>query len=271
MSPFRLISLHGVPRSGTSWLGKIFDTHPDVAYRFQPLFSYRFKGAIDANSPPNVIEDFLNQLYTVTDDEFILQKPQITRGAHPQILEKTYPPSVLVMKEVRYHYVIPALLKITPKIKIVGIVRHPCGVINSWLKTPREFRPEWDALTEWRDAPSKNQGHREEYYGFTKWKELTRLFLYLKQKYPEIFYLIRYESLVTQPEEETRNLLSFCDLDIHPQTQSFLKASQEQEVEDPDSVFRTSDVSERWKQELAVPIRETIITELYGTDLEVFL
>lgn len=31
-----LIMLLGAPRSGTSWLGKIFDSHPDVLYRHEP-------------------------------------------------------------------------------------------------------------------------------------------------------------------------------------------------------------------------------------------
>ena len=39
----RIISIHGVPRSGTSWLGQILDSSPKVRYKFQPLFSYAFK------------------------------------------------------------------------------------------------------------------------------------------------------------------------------------------------------------------------------------
>ena len=34
------VAIFGVPRSGTSWLGQIFNSSPMVAYRFQPLFSY---------------------------------------------------------------------------------------------------------------------------------------------------------------------------------------------------------------------------------------
>src|SRR5580658_4388008 len=32
----RVVLLLGAPRSGTSWLAKIFDSHPDVLYRHEP-------------------------------------------------------------------------------------------------------------------------------------------------------------------------------------------------------------------------------------------
>jgi Sulfotransferase family len=34
--PGGLILVLGAPRSGTTWLGKIFDSHPDVLYRHEP-------------------------------------------------------------------------------------------------------------------------------------------------------------------------------------------------------------------------------------------
>ncbi len=271
MHSFNTISLHGAPRSGTTWLGKIFDSHPDVAYRFQPLFSYRFKGAIDDNSRPEEVMKFLQQLYDENGDEFILQQRQIARRVQPNFVEKAQHPTVLVMKEVRYHYVIDSLLRTVPGIKIIGIVRHPCGAINSWLKTPREFLPEWDVISEWRNAPSKNQSRREEYYGFSKWKELAHLFLRLERTYPAAFRLIRYEDLVAQPHERVRELFEFCGLDMHAQVLSFLDESQQREVNDPDTVFRSSDVASRWKSELPVLIQDEISADLLGSDLEVFL
>jgi hypothetical protein len=162
-------------------------------------------------------------------------------------------------------------MRAAPDAKIVGIVRHPCAVINSWLKTPREFRPEWNAMVEWRDAASKNRGLREEYYGFTKWKELANQFLALRHNHPDAFYLVRYESLVADPESEIGKLFAFCGLDLHPQVREFLRASQQRDVDDPDSVFRTADVMQRWKSELPASIRETILAELHATDLETFL
>lgn len=32
----KTIFILGVPRSGTSWIGKMFDAHPDVLYRHEP-------------------------------------------------------------------------------------------------------------------------------------------------------------------------------------------------------------------------------------------
>lgn len=44
------IAIFGVPRSGTSWLGQLFNSSERVAYRYQPLFSYAFKGRLNENS-----------------------------------------------------------------------------------------------------------------------------------------------------------------------------------------------------------------------------
>ena len=44
------VAIHGVPRSGTTWLGSIFDSSPNVIYRNQPLFSYAFKSYLSEHS-----------------------------------------------------------------------------------------------------------------------------------------------------------------------------------------------------------------------------
>lgn len=271
MRDFNVISIHGAPRSGTSWLGKVFDSHPDVAYRFQPLFSYRFKNVISESSSTQEIEQFLEDLHAVENDEFILQLRQKKEGVHPESFIKTARSSALVMKEVRYHYLIRTLLERVSDIKIIGIVRHPCGVINSWLKTPREFSPQWNQLSEWRLAQSKNQYRKEEYYGFQKWLELATAFLDFSQQYPSSFRLVRYEELVENPLETVSDLFVFSGLSMHPQTEAFLVSSQAKEIEDPDTVFRLSDVAQRWKQELSPEIRDSILRETCDSRLQVFL
>jgi len=271
MHNFRVISIHGAPRSGTSWLGKIFDSHPDVAYRFQPLFSYRFKNAISENSSIEEVDQFFEDLYDIKNDEFILQQRQKSSGVHPKNFIKNSCPSALVMKEVRYHYLIKTMLTKVSGIKIIGVVRHPCGAINSWLKTPREFHPEWNQLREWRTAESKNQFRIEEYYGFEKWRELAATFLDLSLQYPSSFKLVRYEDMVEHPIKTISDLFAFAGLPMHAQTEEFLISSQAKEMEDPDTVFRLSDVAHRWKRELLPEISDAILHEVADSDLRIFL
>ena len=82
---------------------------------------------------------------------------------------------------------------------------------------------------------------------------------------------MRYESLVTHPQEQVRRLFAFCNLDMPLQVTDFLGHSQETEVEDPDTVFRLPSVADRWKRELPANIRDAILSDLRGSDLEAFL
>ena len=142
MTFHQVISIHGTPRSGTSWLGQIFEKHSRVIYRFQPLFAYRFRDRLSIDSSPEEIRTFLDELYQVTDDDFIAGKwPRLDNVQF--VPRSTYvkqdQPDVMVMKEVQYHYLIEKFMDAVPDMKIVGIVRNPCAVINSWIHNPKEF------------------------------------------------------------------------------------------------------------------------------------
>lgn len=73
-------------------------------------------------------------------------------------------------------------------------------MINSWLNAPKEFKKElgWEELEEWRYAPKKNSVGLEEFNGFEKWKEVAHLFEKLQIKFPDRFYLIKYDDLISK-------------------------------------------------------------------------
>ena len=64
-----VISLHGVPRSGTTWLQSIFEAHPNIKTIFQPLFSYAFKNKINYTSTKKEWKEFIYGMLE-TKDEF---------------------------------------------------------------------------------------------------------------------------------------------------------------------------------------------------------
>jgi hypothetical protein len=47
-----LLLVAGLPRSGTTWLGKIFDSHPSVLYRHEPDSIFRTRGIPAFNAAP---------------------------------------------------------------------------------------------------------------------------------------------------------------------------------------------------------------------------
>ena len=243
------VAIHSVPRSGSTWLGSIFDSHPKVAFRFQPLFSYAHKNQLNEISSLDDINRFFKDVFHSTD-EFVLQKEAIRNNKVPNFTKETI--SHIVYKEVRYHNILENLLSKDNKIKIVGLIRSPFSVTNSWLRAPKEFKKEldWTIEEEWKFAPKKNLNKPEEFNGYEKWKEAAFLFLKLKEEYPERFYLLNYNSLLTNKNAEVKDLFNFCGLEMTPQTKEFLSKSSESNDEDAYSVFKKKSKDDKWQKEL---------------------
>jgi hypothetical protein len=266
----RIISVHGAPRSGTTWLGQILNSSPRVKYKFQPFYSYAFRDRIDLiNKDRQGLIDFYNELYHC-HDVYIDRLEQIKNGISPEFMKNTTP-DLLVVKEVRFHFLIPHLLKNLDNIIFVTIVRNPCGALNSWRKAPREFWTEWNFKDEWRFAQSRNQFKPGEYYGFHRWKEANKLFLEMGKNYPEKFLIVKYEDLVNRPDIESRKLFSFCGVDLTDQTIDFINQSRTIHQDDVYSVFKGKQDLDSWKTELDAEIIEQVLNELKGTEFQRFL
>ncbi|WP_240377987.1 sulfotransferase family protein [Bacillus piscicola] len=265
-----IISIHGVPRSGTTWLGQILNSSDKVRYKYQPLFSYAFKDAINVRSAKEEINEFYKKLYYYEDD-FLDQKGQIAKGYSPSFKYKDENPPILMTKMVRYHYLIPQLLKNLENIKFLFIVRNPCSALNSWRNSPNEFPADIDFNSEWRFAQNRNEFKPEEYFGFEKWKEATKIFLEMNERYPNKVLIIKYEDLVKDPLKFIREIFEFCNLEIKEETISFLEQSRTQFHKDPYSVFKGKVDIEKWREQLDNNIAMKIYDELKGSEFEEFL
>jgi hypothetical protein len=264
------IAIHGVPRSGTSWIGEIINSSPNTLYRFQPLFSYALKDYLTIASTSDEIAEFFDAL-TECEDTFINQKEKRKNNEFP-IFKKgkiTY----IAYKEVRYINILFNLMRRADDVKLCGIIRNPCSVINSWLRAPREFRADlgWSETEEWRYALKKNLNKPEEYNGFEKWKEAANTFLELKKKYPKRVYIIKYGDMLLDPHAETEKLFSFVGLNVTAQTIEFLENSTKIANKSAYSVYRKNQKDNNWKKSLNDSISSEIISDLRGTHLEEFL
>lgn len=264
-----LVTIQGVPRSGTSWLGQIFKSSPAVALRFQPLFSYAFKNRLSPNSTREECLRFFGDILR-TKDPFVLQMDPNIHVDYPTFTESEAP-THLVMKEVRYNHILPNLMTVLPEIKVVGLVRHPCAVIDSWIHAPREFKPEWSVQEQWRSGALKNQGRSEECFGFDKWKEVALLFTELEKRHPDRMKVVRYADLNADPMATVQDLFRFCDLEFGPSTDAFIHSSRSTDGNDDNSVYRRARADIAWQKRLPANISKAILGELNGSVLARFV
>jgi len=264
------VALHGVPRSGTSWLGAILDSSKQVIYRNQPLFSYAFKSFLDENATNEKIDEFF-QAIAKSQDDFLLQNDGKQKRLIPNFDKDT--PTHIAYKEARYHHIIENMMLKDDSVKVLGIIRNPKSVLSSWIEAPKEFnKKEWNILKEWRYAPSKNNNCIEEFYGYQKWKEVAELFLKLRKRYPDRFYLIDYSQILNNTEEEVMHIFHFLKLNLGIQTLDFLNRGQKVDLsEEAYSVFRINQSDDKWKKSLPKEISQEIDEDLIGTKLEIFL
>jgi len=266
----KIISIHGGPRNGTSWLGQLFDSSPEVKHKWQPLFSDSFKDRVPFLKSKKDFKEYYDDLY-LFDDEFLDRTKQQASGSYPIFPIKSSNPEVLVTKHTRYHYLIQRQLELLTNIKFVAIVRNPCGTLNSFRKAPREFDPKWNFEHEWRFAQSKNLFMPENYFGFHRWKEYAKLFMEMEKLYPHSFILISYEELVNNTVELVQKLFDFCKIELSEQTESFIHDSKSIQNNDTYSVFKKNKDINDWKNELPAHIIEEVYLELKNTEFERFI
>jgi hypothetical protein len=264
-----IVTIAGVARSGTTWLGEILNSSPVVAYRFQPLFSYAFKDRVGINSTREEYEAFLRELY-VSDDPFLLQTDKRKSGVLPNF-PKNDSLEFLVMKKARYHYLHIRFLNYFPNLKLLAIVRNPCAVLASWMSNPKEFPIGSDPWQEWRLGDCKNQCKAENFFGFYKWREATNIFIDLQTMFPDRVRLVRYEDLVEDPTNISESLFRFVGLPFSDQTKRFLDESSKRHTDNPYAVYKNKDVKDNWKHKLDPRIVKDIEQELMGTNLEAYL
>ena len=168
MDSQRLIVVLGMPRSGTTWVGKIFDSHPETIYRHEPDSHGELKGVALAPSVDNVAH------YAQAIKQFVESLPGLRTGRvaakGPVFAKNYYDPLRLAIRRVAVatagvgvrfsrHYAVPdfidpklaatlplvwksiasvprlgVLARALPDASFIHVVRHPCGYVASRLR-----------------------------------------------------------------------------------------------------------------------------------------
>ena len=264
-----VVWLSGMPRSGTTWLGQILASHPDIRLKHCPLFSYEFRDRCNESSDRS---DWLNLLHEVYHQSgpFLDQEHLRSKGLVPQFQNKAVAPRVLAIKSNRFHHLSRNIIELVPEVRWIAVVRHPAATIHSWITNATEFPANADPATEWRTGACRKSGPGE-FWGFNDWLTVTKSQLALSREFPDRVHLLRYDSFDLQPMVSTLKLFTWLGLDVDPQVEDFVAKSQALHSDNKRSVFKKPGNSSRWQRELDENIRHEIEETCVRENLADFL
>ncbi|MBS0640412.1 MAG: sulfotransferase [Proteobacteria bacterium] len=172
------ILILGAPRSGTTWLAKIIDSHPDVLYRHEPDETLPSPPVVTADLLPGLLSRWIADRTprSVTKRPFF---PKSWQGAAGRTVRTLWaaaagaasrlprpfsapagwripdfasgPPVKVALKSVRWVQGAPVLARTLPASRIIFILRHPCGQVASVMRGNRQKR--FDLRTTGTDMP----------------------------------------------------------------------------------------------------------------------
>lgn len=165
-----LIIISGLPRSGTTWLGKLFDSHPRVLYRHEPdsVFPLKWLPTVISNAAAHDtarLRAFVAQIPNMRDAKVSASQPVFAKaylpplqrmlseqalrlvklgsalGGNVQTPSFCLPPPdkdyVLVWKTIESAGRLGFFLRALPALRIIHILRHPGGTLSSRLRGKR--------------------------------------------------------------------------------------------------------------------------------------
>lgn len=199
-----LIFIISQPRAGSTLLQRILSSHPEIYttaepwIMLHPMYALRRKGLwaeYDVCLAHNALEDFLKGLPhgQVSYIEAIRQMYiSLYKGALNST-GKTY----FLDKTPRYYFIIPELYRLFPKAKYIILLRNPLAVLASMLNT--WVKDDWCLLSQYRyDLLAAPQ-----------------LLLEGADLLADKGITVHYEELVSTPEEITKRLCSYLNLEFN--------------------------------------------------------
>lgn len=155
----KICGIFGTGRSGSTWLGSILNSQPEVVYRFEPFHRLRDRseliGAITRGESEDLSDEVLRQVYSILiQADPAIEKPPFFHkdnikpgrdllwpvarklGIASRLFSHLYTPRgnpSLVFKEVDLESMMANMLHHTA-IPVVYLIRHPFGVISSLLE-----------------------------------------------------------------------------------------------------------------------------------------
>lgn len=307
------VAIVGLMRSGTTWIGKVLDSSPNVVYLHEPDYVKRIPcvpyttNAEDAESWTPFIKEYVSQLRTACAARSYLKQPSFRKAFAKTFLDQVYCASFssllrsdqiknrlgmspvsrtwprcvenadfLVWKSVEQTGNIGCILRALPEQKLLHIVRHPCGFVDSVLRGQKGKLLQ-GGVPAYEDVGIFDYVSRTKFaiklgLRLCDWKALTETerlayeWLLLNEQAIDDgeeldnYKLVYFDEFCLDPFGYGQELFEFAGIPFGPQTEKFLRDSSGSKSERYYSVARNSEtVPRKWEKRLPRESIEQIV------------
>lgn len=267
----RRILIHGLGRSGTSWLMKIFDQHPMVFASHEPE-AFLPQPALTMPNPPDLspgevaqqTQAYLEHLFGARPLRAMRKRPVLQKAFRPamahslrqglmlgmSVIERSVLSSArgwqvpdlasmsdvtMAVKCVSHQAMAPLIAEHCPDVKVIALIRHPCGNVASHDHGHRASlmadvylppRPEMARLFTF-DRPIEALTEADfsllEILAY-RWAVYNDLLVRRLALHPSA-RIVTYEDLCVDPVGVSKALFDWCGLDWSTRCEAFLEAS----------------------------------------------
>jgi hypothetical protein len=293
------VLLVGLPRSGTTWVGKIFDSHPSTLYLHEPdsavpmtelpLIAARLAAELD----PAELRGVLARTMSIRVTRVAGSLPRFKKAYRGPVLDwihrrlafgakvcsrflgefnlpdlvresPEYPVRV-VWKSIESVGRIALIARLLPHLRIIHILRHPCGWMASQTRGHHKFQFSGDRHDWWRfdllaaTEPAQRRGLsaasfdtmsdlERDVWCWVLWNENGAE---TGEHLPNIMTTL-YEDICAAPLEQSRRMFDFALLDWNTQTESFIRRSVSVHRNEYYSVFRDPSIAaNQWRRNVS--------------------
>lgn len=191
----------GCARSGTSILGELIASHPEIHYHFEahPVWELAGRGENDS--------------HRLTEEH---ATDKVVQQIRRWLERHSRPGTILMEKNPRNVLRVPFLGAVVPEASLIHIIRDGRDVACSML--PGIGGASWQHLKPplWRRLRAENEGVVR---CALAWKEIMEIAVEDLAGVPHL--LVRYEDLVRRPQEMAGRIFSFLGLHLHQDCLAF--------------------------------------------------
>jgi tetratricopeptide (TPR) repeat protein len=230
LAPQRIALLGGHPRSGTTLLEQVLDGHPDIISAEETEVFYN-----DAYGPLMIGQPeetgMFSALSMATPARLQLSRQQYFQSMD-LALNQPLAGRLLIDKNPSYTFLIPALSRIFPEIKLLIALRDPRDVVLSCFM---------------QNLPMNQVGAAFLTLNSTvqEYTDLMSVWQTTKSRMPNPYLEVRYEDMVENLESVARNTLNFLDIPWDASVLGFDQHAREKVVRSPTYADVTQPVYKR--------------------------